>query len=137
MNQLELRKISKSSKEGQFRSPLFIVNTFAGWFHRSSFNHHLQMEMGIESATPKSDHVAGMALNIPVNDSNYATALFLPRRLRRRLLETKTPSIITAQDIETKLKDAELRRQVVILFLFVFFCSYYIIVANMWSVLLG
>uniref|UniRef100_A0A3Q7GYK2 T-complex protein 11 n=1 Tax=Solanum lycopersicum TaxID=4081 RepID=A0A3Q7GYK2_SOLLC len=69
------------------------------------------MEMGIESATPKSDHVAGMALNIPVNDSNYATALFLPRRLRRRLLETKTPSIITAQDIETKLKDAELRRQ--------------------------
>lgn len=89
------------------------------------------MEMGIESATPKSDHVAGMALNIPVNDSNYATALFLPRRLRRRLLETKTPSIITAQDIETKLKDAELRRQVVILFLFVFFCSYYIIVANM------
>ncbi|XP_015079478.1 uncharacterized protein LOC107023331 isoform X3 [Solanum pennellii] len=69
------------------------------------------MEMGIESATPKSDHVTGMALNIPVNDSNNATALFLPRRLRRRLLETKTPSIITAQDIETKLKDAELRRQ--------------------------
>lgn len=69
------------------------------------------MEMRIESATPKSDHVAGMGLYIPVNDSNNATASFLPRRLRRRLLETKTPSIITAQDIETKLKDAELRRQ--------------------------
>ncbi|XP_049409218.1 uncharacterized protein LOC125872532 isoform X1 [Solanum stenotomum] len=69
------------------------------------------MEMRIESATPKSDHVAGMGLYIPVNDSNNATASFIPRRLRRRLLETKTPSIITAQDIETKLKDAELRRQ--------------------------
>ncbi|XP_055829402.1 uncharacterized protein LOC129898763 isoform X2 [Solanum dulcamara] len=69
------------------------------------------MEMRIESATPKSDRVAGMALNIPVNDSNNSTTSFLPRRLRRRLLETKSPSIITAQDIETKLKDAELRRQ--------------------------
>ncbi|KAJ8560188.1 hypothetical protein K7X08_004246 [Anisodus acutangulus] len=69
------------------------------------------MEMRIQSATPKSDYnVAGTALNIPVSDSNNATPL-LPRRLRRRLLVTKSPSIITAQDIETKLKDAELRRQ--------------------------
>ncbi|MCD7451483.1 hypothetical protein HAX54_012152 [Datura stramonium] len=68
------------------------------------------MEMRIESVTPKSDHVVGMALNIPVNDSNNAASC-LPRRLRRRLLETKSPSTITAQDIETKLKDAELRRQ--------------------------
>lgn len=72
------------------------------------------MEVRTESATPNSDQVAGMALNIPVNDSNNVTTLFLPRRLRRRLLETRTPSAITAQDIETKLKDAELRRQVVI-----------------------
>lgn len=69
------------------------------------------MEVRTESATPNSDQVAGMALNIPVNDSNNVTTLFLPRRLRRRLLETRTPSAITAQDIETKLKDAELRRQ--------------------------
>ncbi|CAN4098006.1 unnamed protein product [Withania somnifera] len=69
------------------------------------------MEIRIESATPKSDHVAGMSLNIPANVSNNAMTSFLPRRLRRRLLETKTPSIITAKHIETKLKDAELRRQ--------------------------
>ncbi|MCD7458083.1 hypothetical protein HAX54_037105 [Datura stramonium] len=66
------------------------------------------MKMRIELATPKSDHVAGMALNIPVNDSNNAASC-LPRRLRRRLLETKSPSTISAQDIENKLKDAELR----------------------------
>lgn len=67
------------------------------------------MEMRIEPATPDSDRVAGMALNIPVNNATS----FLPRRLRRRFLVTKSPSIITAQDIEAKLKDAELRRQVI------------------------
>lgn len=34
----------------------------------------------------------------------------LPRRLRRRLLQSKTP--ITAEDIEAKLTQASLRRQV-------------------------
>ncbi|XP_009791140.1 uncharacterized protein [Nicotiana sylvestris] len=65
------------------------------------------MEMRIEPATPDSDRVAGMALNVPVNNATS----FLPKRLRRRFLVTKSPSIITAQDIEAKLKDAELRRQ--------------------------
>ncbi|XP_059299444.1 uncharacterized protein LOC132052096 isoform X2 [Lycium ferocissimum] len=60
------------------------------------------MEMRIESKSS-----TGISLNIPVNDSNNATS-FLPKRLRKRL---KSPSIITAQDIETKLKHAELRRQ--------------------------
>ncbi|KAM3308326.1 putative protein isoform X1 [Capsicum chacoense] len=69
------------------------------------------MELRVVSSTPKSDHVAGISLNIPVNDSNNAATSFLPRRLRRRLLEAKSPSVITARDIETKLKDAELRRQ--------------------------
>lgn len=36
----------------------------------------------------------------------------LPPRLRRRLLQSKTPSSPTAQDIESKLKDAQIRRQV-------------------------
>ncbi|KDP26977.1 hypothetical protein JCGZ_22197 [Jatropha curcas] len=59
----------------------------------------------------------GVALNFPANDEETTTSSSLspplrapPRRLRRRLLaEPKTP--LTAEDIETKFREADLRRQ--------------------------
>ncbi|KAL2497423.1 T-complex protein 11 [Abeliophyllum distichum] len=60
----------------------------------------------------KSD---GTALYIPANDDNTASSQLLttpklPRRLLRRLLECKSPPV-SAQDIDAKLRDANLRRQ--------------------------
>nr|GME14309.1 uncharacterized protein LOC109175489 [Ipomoea batatas] len=68
----------------------------------------------MDAGSPESDSVTGIALSFPVNDSDTGcmqSTPRLPRRLRRRLLEAKSPST-TAQDIEAKLRDAELRRQV-------------------------
>ncbi|KAA8538697.1 hypothetical protein F0562_028322 [Nyssa sinensis] len=62
----------------------------------------------------ESQGVAGTALNIPAIDSNTKSSSSshpkLPRRLRRRLLESKSPST-TVEEIEAKLKEADLRRQ--------------------------
>ncbi|XP_019180292.1 PREDICTED: uncharacterized protein LOC109175489 [Ipomoea nil] len=69
--------------------------------------------MVMDAGSPESDSVTGIALSFPVNDSDTGSLQStprLPRRLRRRLLEAKSPST-TAQDIEAKLRDAELRRQ--------------------------
>lgn len=74
----------------------------------------------MDAGSTESDSVTGIALNFPVNDSDTGSlqsAPRLPRRLRRRLLEAKAPST-TAQDIEAKLRDAELRRQVMSKLLF-------------------
>lgn len=61
----------------------------------------------------KSD---GTALYISTTDDNTASSQplntpKLPGRLRRRLLECKS-SPVSAQDIDAKLRDADLRRQV-------------------------
>ncbi|RAL38723.1 hypothetical protein DM860_002701 [Cuscuta australis] len=67
----------------------------------------------METESPDSDSIAGIALHFPVNDSDPTSLQStprLPRRLRRRLLESKSPST-TAEDIEAKLRGAELRRQ--------------------------
>jgi len=57
---------------------------------------------------------AGVALSFPANDSpSPSSTSKLPRRLRRRLSESRCPS--TAEEIEAKLKEADLRRQVLIL----------------------
>ncbi|KAJ8436939.1 hypothetical protein Cgig2_017364 [Carnegiea gigantea] len=53
---------------------------------------------------------AGVALSFPANDSpSPSSTSKLPRRLRRRLSEPRCPS--TAEEIEAKLKEADLRRQ--------------------------
>ncbi|KAH7524971.1 hypothetical protein FEM48_Zijuj06G0175800 [Ziziphus jujuba var. spinosa] len=73
-----------------------------------------------------SDRATGVVLNFPANDdgddndkttpspsSSSNSPPKLPRRLRRRLMQqqqSKTP--ITADDIESKLTQARLRRQV-------------------------
>lgn len=69
------------------------------------------MATGVE--WKESEKVAGIALEFPANDnatSSPSSPPKLPRRLRRRLLESKSPS--TVEEIEAKLKEADLRRQV-------------------------
>ncbi|GKV09151.1 hypothetical protein SLEP1_g20695 [Rubroshorea leprosula] len=54
----------------------------------------------------------GVALNFPVDDEETPSSSVQkvpPRRLRRRLLELKTPT--SAEEIEAKLREADLRRQ--------------------------
>ncbi|KAL9229053.1 hypothetical protein vseg_004569 [Gypsophila vaccaria] len=51
--------------------------------------------------------VAGVAMTFPVKNSSSSPKL--PRRLRRRLSECRSP--VTVEDIEAKLKEADLRRQ--------------------------
>ncbi|KAK9271264.1 hypothetical protein L1049_026854 [Liquidambar formosana] len=68
------------------------------------------MATGVELTD--SDRVTGIALNFPANDDTTTLSSHprdLPRRLRRRFLESKSPS--TVEEIEAKLKEADLRRQ--------------------------
>lgn len=59
----------------------------------------------------ESDRVAGVALEFPAFDSPSPPKV--PRRIRQRLLENSptTSSTATLEEIEAKLKEAELRRQ--------------------------
>lgn len=66
------------------------------------------MAVGVESPE------AGVAMEFPVSDemmSSSSSPPRMPRRLRRRLLETKN-SPATVEEIEAKLRHADLRRQV-------------------------
>lgn len=61
--------------------------------------------------------VSGIAMEFPVSDdmtpetASFSSPMRVPRRLRKRLLaECKTPS--TVEEIEAKLRHADLRRQV-------------------------
>lgn len=69
------------------------------------------------NSNPESETLSPTALYIPANEEADDTTSDqthsppkLPPRLRRRLLQYKTPSP-TSQDIEAKLRDAHLRRQ--------------------------
>ncbi|CAA7057819.1 unnamed protein product [Microthlaspi erraticum] len=59
------------------------------------------------------ERLGGISLSFPANeeDINVTTSSpkTLPRRLRRRLLESKSP--VSAEEIDSKLKEADLRRQ--------------------------
>ncbi|XP_068667233.1 uncharacterized protein [Aristolochia californica] len=63
------------------------------------------MASGME--LPECGRVAGIALEFPGIGSSSSGKV--PKRIKERLLETKTP--LSAEDIETKLKEADLRRQ--------------------------
>uniref|UniRef100_A0A5B7BA90 T-complex protein 11 n=1 Tax=Davidia involucrata TaxID=16924 RepID=A0A5B7BA90_DAVIN len=67
------------------------------------------MEVGVES--PETGRVTGIAMDFPVSDwTTSSSPPRIPRRLRRRLLDSKT-SPSTVEEIEAKLRDADLRRQ--------------------------
>ncbi|KAL2893496.1 T-complex protein 11-like protein [Bienertia sinuspersici] len=60
----------------------------------------------------ESSEKMAVVMSIPVNDSTSSPCSSpskVPRRLRRRLSECRTPA--TAEEIDAKLKDADLRRQ--------------------------
>ncbi|KAF8404280.1 hypothetical protein HHK36_009162 [Tetracentron sinense] len=85
------------------------------------------MAAGVELT--ESEKVPGIALSFPVTDSESSSPSKVPRRLRRRLLECKSPS--TVEEIEAKLKEADLRRQVspffsfFLLFIWIFFLFFH------------
>jgi hypothetical protein len=87
------------------------------------------MAGGVESwssSSAEGEAKLGMVMEFSLDDDAVAAASFssspkLPRRLRRRLSESKTPQKCTVQDIEAKLRHADLRRQVFFLFLFLIF----------------
>ncbi|KFK32085.1 hypothetical protein AALP_AA6G197500 [Arabis alpina] len=57
------------------------------------------------------ERLGGISLSFPANDEDTVTPSpkNLPRRLRRRLLEPKSP--VSAEEIDSKLREADLRRQ--------------------------
>ncbi|XP_074273348.1 uncharacterized protein LOC141596963 [Silene latifolia] len=64
------------------------------------------MSSGVEF-TEIDGGVGGVAMTFPVNDGGASPKL--PRRLRRRLSECRSP--VTVEEIEAKLKEADIRRQ--------------------------
>lgn len=72
------------------------------------------MASGVSS--PESGRVPGIALEFPARETISSTSPKIPLRLQRRLEECKTPS--TIEEIEAKLRDADVRRQVSLLYLF-------------------
>lgn len=71
------------------------------------------MAVGVESSAEEG-RVVGAAMDFPFDDaaSFSNSSPRLPRRLRRRLLECTTSPKSTVEDIQAKLRDADLRRQV-------------------------
>ncbi|CAK9175692.1 unnamed protein product [Ilex paraguariensis] len=68
------------------------------------------MEVGVESAG--NGKVAGIAMDFPASDGTASSSPSrMPRRLRRRFSETKTASPTSVEEIEAKLRGADLRRQ--------------------------
>ncbi|KDP38837.1 hypothetical protein JCGZ_04994 [Jatropha curcas] len=63
------------------------------------------MATGVELSSPETRRVP-VALDFPVS---FTSQPRIPRRLRKRLFEAKTPS--TVEEIEAKLRHADLRRQ--------------------------
>ncbi|CAH8272699.1 unnamed protein product [Arabidopsis lyrata] len=58
------------------------------------------------------ERLGGISLSFPANEEDTVTTTSpktLPRRLRRRLLEPKSP--VSAEEIDSKLREADLRRQ--------------------------
>ncbi|THG16463.1 hypothetical protein TEA_010230 [Camellia sinensis var. sinensis] len=66
------------------------------------------MTVGVDSS--EAGRVAGVAMEFPATDDT-ASPPRIPPRLQRRLSESKTSSPSTVEEIEAKLRDADLRRQ--------------------------
>ena len=84
------------------------------------------MAGGVESwssSSAEGEAKLGMVMEFSLDDggvvaASFSSSLKLPRRLGRRLSESKTPQKCTVQDIEAKLRHANLYRQVFFLFSF-------------------
>ncbi|KAH8510274.1 hypothetical protein H0E87_007994 [Populus deltoides] len=70
------------------------------------------MDTGVESSPETGVVVGGIALDFPVNDTvSFSSPRRIPRKLQKRLLEAKTPTTSSVEEIEAKLRHAHLRRQ--------------------------
>ncbi|CAN0880737.1 T-complex protein 11-like protein 1 [Linum grandiflorum] len=76
------------------------------------------MATGVESSpsssSPPSEKamVSGIVLDFPLSDAPLSSSPpRIPRRLRKRMLETKASPVSSVEEIEAKLRDADLRRQ--------------------------
>jgi hypothetical protein len=79
------------------------------------------MDTGVESSPETGVVVGGIVLDFPVNDTvSFSSPRRIPRKLQKRLLEAKTPTTSSVEEIEAKLRHAHLRRQVPFYFLFFF-----------------
>ncbi|KAK9110144.1 hypothetical protein Sjap_018204 [Stephania japonica] len=75
------------------------------------------MATGVEAA--ETGGAAGVAMEFPVNDPSQSSCSSsppppppkVPRRIKQRLMECRSPSATTAEEIEAKLREADLRRQ--------------------------
>ncbi|KAI3966806.1 hypothetical protein MKW92_053656 [Papaver armeniacum] len=64
-----------------------------------------------ESTTGGDNRVNGYVLDFPTNFSCDSSPVKIPRRVKQRLMESKSPSVTTFEDIQAKLKEADHRRQ--------------------------
>ncbi|KAI3980120.1 hypothetical protein MKX01_034726 [Papaver californicum] len=73
------------------------------------------MSAGVElkETTTGDNRVNGIVLDFPTNLScdSSSSPVKIPRRVKQRLMESKTPSITNFEDIQAKLKEADHRRQ--------------------------
>ena len=79
------------------------------------------MDTGVESSPETRAVVGGIALDFPESDTvSFSSPRRIPRKLQKRLLEAKTPTTSSVEEIEAKLRHANLRRQVPFLFSYFF-----------------
>ncbi|TKY71365.1 T-complex protein 1 protein 1 [Spatholobus suberectus] len=70
------------------------------------------MAAGVELPEGRSGCSGGIALEFPAGDEeSFSSPTRLPKRLRRRLRDAECKSPSTVEEIEAKLRDADLRRQ--------------------------
>jgi len=72
------------------------------------------MAAGVELPEGKN----GIVMEFPIgDDESLSSPVRLPKRLRRRLLDTECKSPSSVEEIEEKLRHAQIRRQVFLQFL--------------------
>ncbi|KAJ6711349.1 TESTIS-SPECIFIC PROTEIN PBS13 T-COMPLEX 11 [Salix purpurea] len=70
------------------------------------------MDTGVESSPETGVVLGGIALDFPESDTvSFSSPRRIPRKLQKRLLEAKTPTTSSVEEIEAKLRHANLRRQ--------------------------
>uniref|UniRef100_A0A6M2EXE5 T-complex protein 11 n=1 Tax=Populus davidiana TaxID=266767 RepID=A0A6M2EXE5_9ROSI len=76
------------------------------------------MDIGAESSSPSSPSPeawvvgGGVVIDFPVSDKvSFSSPRRIPKNLQKRLLEAKTPTSSSVEEIEAKLRHAHLRRQ--------------------------
>lgn len=67
---------------------------------------------------PEAGRPTAIALDFPAGETSASPPPKVPRRIRRRLLESRSSPPASVEEIEAKLKEADLRRQVILIIFF-------------------